>query len=93
MAPRQKRTWTITLGIITAVVSITVGSFTIFAKTNAYIDKRISTVVDGRVAHDSRLETLQDIKEDVEEIRLILGIMYADNPDYQRAVNIAKGRK
>lgn len=83
----------ITLVAIAALITITGGIIVLAEKTNSCIDKKIESVIDRQLDADPRIGVCISIKEDIEEIRLILAFMNKDNPEYKKTVEVIRSTK
>ena len=83
----------ITLVAIAALITITGGIIVLAEKTNLCIDKKIESVIDRQLDSDPRIGVCISIKEDIEEIRLILAFMNKDNPEYKKTVEVIRSTK
>jgi hypothetical protein len=83
----------ITIVWVASAVSIIVGCVFLFGVGAECIDKRMEACAVRAIDKDPRLAVIQKIKEDTEEIKMLIAIMNSDNPDYAKAVKALKARK
>lgn len=81
-----------TVSITAAIVTTIVGASTIKKDITDKIEKRLEI----SIAKNDKIEKIDkrlfNIERSVEDIKIILDIMNADNPNYKKAYEIAKRR-
>jgi pyruvate-formate lyase-activating enzyme len=78
---------------VASVVSIIGGCIFIFGVSAKCIDRHIEVCAVRAIDRDPRLAVIQKIKDDTEEIKMLIAIMNRDNPEYEKAVKALKARK
>jgi predicted RND superfamily exporter protein len=89
--PTKKKT--ITIVSVASAVAIIATITALYGRAVTCFDLKVIKMVDDRVEHDPRFDCIENIRDDIEEIKLMIAIMNQGNPEYEKAIKILRNKK